>query len=144
MFYTCGPNEAMVVSGKNDVIYPKHFHNKIIISHFFFFFVTVAVDLKAGILNKLSTLHMLSYHHTVISHMQFTIVLVSSLSGFCRSPPLMIAGGRVFVVPCIQKIQRSVNAKAFCLLELILVYDCAIYASFTLILFLQDICIKMY
>ncbi|XP_048848873.1 flotillin-1 isoform X3 [Brienomyrus brachyistius] len=28
------------------------------------------------------------------------------VSGFCRSPPLMIAGGRVFVVPCIQQIQR--------------------------------------
>uniref|UniRef100_A0AAQ5ZUH2 Flotillin n=1 Tax=Amphiprion ocellaris TaxID=80972 RepID=A0AAQ5ZUH2_AMPOC len=28
------------------------------------------------------------------------------VSGFCRSPPLMIAGGRVFVVPCVQQIQR--------------------------------------
>uniref|UniRef100_A0A8C6KG18 Flotillin n=1 Tax=Nothobranchius furzeri TaxID=105023 RepID=A0A8C6KG18_NOTFU len=28
------------------------------------------------------------------------------VSGFGRSPPLMIAGGRVFVIPCIQKIQR--------------------------------------
>ncbi|KAE8282517.1 Flotillin-1 Reggie-2 [Larimichthys crocea] len=28
------------------------------------------------------------------------------VSGFCRSPPLMIAGGRVFIIPCIQKIQR--------------------------------------
>uniref|UniRef100_A0A7N8WVQ2 Flotillin n=1 Tax=Mastacembelus armatus TaxID=205130 RepID=A0A7N8WVQ2_9TELE len=28
------------------------------------------------------------------------------VSGFCRSPPLMIAGGRVFVIPCIQQIQR--------------------------------------
>uniref|UniRef100_A0A8C2X817 Flotillin n=1 Tax=Cyclopterus lumpus TaxID=8103 RepID=A0A8C2X817_CYCLU len=28
------------------------------------------------------------------------------VSGFCRSPPLMIPGGRVFVVPCIQQIQR--------------------------------------
>uniref|UniRef100_H3DLF5 Flotillin n=1 Tax=Tetraodon nigroviridis TaxID=99883 RepID=H3DLF5_TETNG len=28
------------------------------------------------------------------------------VSGLCRSPPLMIAGGRVFVIPCIQKIQR--------------------------------------
>ncbi|XP_068591837.1 flotillin-1b [Cebidichthys violaceus] len=28
------------------------------------------------------------------------------VSGFGRSPPLMIAGGRVFVLPCIQKIQR--------------------------------------
>ncbi|KAJ8334415.1 hypothetical protein SKAU_G00400540 [Synaphobranchus kaupii] len=28
------------------------------------------------------------------------------VSGFCRSPPLMIPGGRVFVVPCIQRIQR--------------------------------------
>uniref|UniRef100_G3NAW6 Flotillin n=1 Tax=Gasterosteus aculeatus aculeatus TaxID=481459 RepID=G3NAW6_GASAC len=26
--------------------------------------------------------------------------------GFCRSPPLMIPGGRVFVIPCIQQIQR--------------------------------------
>ncbi|KAG2469498.1 FLOT1 protein, partial [Polypterus senegalus] len=26
--------------------------------------------------------------------------------GFCRSPPLMVAGGRVFVLPCIQQIQR--------------------------------------
>uniref|UniRef100_A0A8C6UCC8 Flotillin n=1 Tax=Neogobius melanostomus TaxID=47308 RepID=A0A8C6UCC8_9GOBI len=25
---------------------------------------------------------------------------------FCRSPPLMIPGGRVFVVPCVQQIQR--------------------------------------
>ncbi|XP_034560785.1 flotillin-1a isoform X1 [Notolabrus celidotus] len=28
------------------------------------------------------------------------------VSGFCRSPPLMIPGGRVFVIPCIQQIQR--------------------------------------
>ncbi|CAG5889162.1 unnamed protein product [Menidia menidia] len=28
------------------------------------------------------------------------------VSGICRSPPLMIAGGRVFVIPCIQQIQR--------------------------------------
>ncbi|KAJ6652944.1 hypothetical protein lerEdw1_010302 [Lerista edwardsae] len=28
------------------------------------------------------------------------------VSGFCRSPPVMIAGGRVFVMPCIQQIQR--------------------------------------
>uniref|UniRef100_A0A3P9NPJ2 Flotillin n=1 Tax=Poecilia reticulata TaxID=8081 RepID=A0A3P9NPJ2_POERE len=28
------------------------------------------------------------------------------VSGFCRSPPVMIAGGRVFVFPCIQQIQR--------------------------------------
>lgn len=28
------------------------------------------------------------------------------VSGFCRSPPVMIAGGRVFVLPCIQQIQR--------------------------------------
>uniref|UniRef100_A0A8C8CE48 Flotillin n=1 Tax=Oncorhynchus tshawytscha TaxID=74940 RepID=A0A8C8CE48_ONCTS len=28
------------------------------------------------------------------------------VSGFGRSPPLMIAGGRVFVLPCIQQIQR--------------------------------------
>lgn len=31
---------------------------------------------------------------------------VSSPAGLCRSPPLMIAGGRVFVIPCIQQIQR--------------------------------------
>ncbi|XP_018416137.1 PREDICTED: flotillin-1 isoform X2 [Nanorana parkeri] len=28
------------------------------------------------------------------------------VSGFCRTPPVMIAGGRVFVLPCIQQIQR--------------------------------------
>uniref|UniRef100_A0A672HK07 Flotillin n=1 Tax=Salarias fasciatus TaxID=181472 RepID=A0A672HK07_SALFA len=28
------------------------------------------------------------------------------VSGFGRSPPLMIAGGRVFVLPCVQQIQR--------------------------------------
>lgn len=28
------------------------------------------------------------------------------LPGFCRSPPVMVAGGRVFVLPCIQQIQR--------------------------------------
>uniref|UniRef100_A0A8C9TXI4 Flotillin n=1 Tax=Scleropages formosus TaxID=113540 RepID=A0A8C9TXI4_SCLFO len=28
------------------------------------------------------------------------------VSGFCRSPPVMIAGGRVFVIPCVQNIQR--------------------------------------
>uniref|UniRef100_A0A8B9WXE2 Flotillin n=1 Tax=Bos mutus grunniens TaxID=30521 RepID=A0A8B9WXE2_BOSMU len=28
------------------------------------------------------------------------------LAGFCRSPPVMVAGGRVFVLPCIQQIQR--------------------------------------
>uniref|UniRef100_H3ASF0 Flotillin n=1 Tax=Latimeria chalumnae TaxID=7897 RepID=H3ASF0_LATCH len=27
------------------------------------------------------------------------------VSGFCRSPPVMVAGGRVFVFPCIQQIQ---------------------------------------
>ncbi|XP_068265278.1 flotillin-1 isoform X4 [Nyctibius grandis] len=26
--------------------------------------------------------------------------------GFCRSPPVMVAGGRVLVVPCLQQIQR--------------------------------------
>uniref|UniRef100_A0A8C1WPD3 Flotillin n=3 Tax=Cyprinus carpio TaxID=7962 RepID=A0A8C1WPD3_CYPCA len=31
---------------------------------------------------------------------------VVSLSGCGRSPPLMIAGGRVFVIPCFQQIQR--------------------------------------
>ncbi len=35
------------------------------------------------------------------------------LPGFCRSPPLMIAGGRVFVVPCIQQIQRLAKNKGF-------------------------------
>uniref|UniRef100_A0A8D3CNP7 Flotillin n=1 Tax=Scophthalmus maximus TaxID=52904 RepID=A0A8D3CNP7_SCOMX len=29
---------------------------------------------------------------------------------FGRSPPLMIAGGRVFVLPCIQQIQRQINS----------------------------------
>ncbi|XP_042649943.1 flotillin-1 isoform X2 [Tyto alba] len=28
------------------------------------------------------------------------------VSGFCRSPPVMVAGGRVLVVPCLQQIQR--------------------------------------
>ncbi|XP_043533930.1 flotillin-1-like [Chiloscyllium plagiosum] len=28
------------------------------------------------------------------------------VSGFCRSPPVMIAGGRVFVLPCVQQIER--------------------------------------
>uniref|UniRef100_A0A8C8JWV9 Flotillin n=1 Tax=Oncorhynchus tshawytscha TaxID=74940 RepID=A0A8C8JWV9_ONCTS len=28
------------------------------------------------------------------------------VSGLCRSPPVMISGGRVFVLPCVQKIQR--------------------------------------
>ncbi|MGH0176843.1 UNVERIFIED_CONTAM: hypothetical protein FKN15_007284 [Acipenser sinensis] len=28
------------------------------------------------------------------------------VSGFCRAPPLLIAGGRAFVIPCIQQIQR--------------------------------------
>uniref|UniRef100_A0A3Q4I3F7 Flotillin n=1 Tax=Neolamprologus brichardi TaxID=32507 RepID=A0A3Q4I3F7_NEOBR len=28
---------------------------------------------------------------------------------FCRSPPLMIAGGRVFIIPCVQQIQISLN-----------------------------------
>ncbi|NWR63958.1 FLOT1 protein, partial [Bucorvus abyssinicus] len=27
-------------------------------------------------------------------------------AGFCRSPPVMVAGGRVLVVPCLQRIQR--------------------------------------
>uniref|UniRef100_A0A8C7J1Z4 Flotillin n=1 Tax=Oncorhynchus kisutch TaxID=8019 RepID=A0A8C7J1Z4_ONCKI len=31
------------------------------------------------------------------------------VSGFGRSPPLMIAGGRVFVLPCIQQIQRWIT-----------------------------------
>ncbi|KAJ8287765.1 hypothetical protein COCON_G00004240 [Conger conger] len=30
------------------------------------------------------------------------------VSGFCRSPPVMIAGGRVFVLPCVQQIQRII------------------------------------
>ncbi|KAJ3609026.1 hypothetical protein NHX12_023553 [Muraenolepis orangiensis] len=29
------------------------------------------------------------------------------VSGFCRSPPLMIAGGRVFVLPCVQQLQSD-------------------------------------
>uniref|UniRef100_UPI00398EBBD0 flotillin-1-like n=1 Tax=Pristiophorus japonicus TaxID=55135 RepID=UPI00398EBBD0 len=28
------------------------------------------------------------------------------VSGFCRSPPVMVAGGRVFVLPCVQQIER--------------------------------------
>ncbi|XP_043939231.1 flotillin-1 [Protopterus annectens] len=28
------------------------------------------------------------------------------VSGFCRSPPVMVAGGTVFVIPCVQQIQR--------------------------------------
>ncbi|XP_037982370.1 flotillin-1-like [Motacilla alba alba] len=28
------------------------------------------------------------------------------VSGFCRSPPVMVAGGRVLVIPCLQQIQR--------------------------------------
>ncbi|OPJ85938.1 hypothetical protein AV530_015348 [Patagioenas fasciata monilis] len=28
------------------------------------------------------------------------------VSGFCRSPPVMVAGGRVLVLPCLQQIQR--------------------------------------
>lgn len=31
------------------------------------------------------------------------------LPGCCRSPPLMIAGGRVFVIPCVQQIQRYID-----------------------------------
>ncbi|KAM6472672.1 flotillin-1 isoform 4-T4 [Liasis olivaceus] len=50
MFFTCGPNEAMVVSD--------------------------------------------------------SALIHSSPPGFCRSPPVMIAGGRVFVIPCVQQIQR--------------------------------------
>uniref|UniRef100_A0A8C5MT45 Flotillin n=1 Tax=Leptobrachium leishanense TaxID=445787 RepID=A0A8C5MT45_9ANUR len=38
--------------------------------------------------------------------MQFVCTLILSHAGFCRSPPVMIAGGRVFVLPCVQKIQR--------------------------------------
>lgn len=33
-------------------------------------------------------------------------VSVLASAGFGRSPPLMIAGGRVFVLPCVQQIQR--------------------------------------
>ncbi|XP_068856263.1 flotillin-1 isoform X1 [Aphelocoma coerulescens] len=29
------------------------------------------------------------------------------VSGFCRSPPVMVAGGRVLVIPCLQQIQRE-------------------------------------
>nr|XP_025041400.1 flotillin-1 [Pelodiscus sinensis] len=35
-----------------------------------------------------------------------TNTLLPSPLGFCRSPPVMVAGGRVFVLPCIQQIQR--------------------------------------
>ena len=42
-----------------------------------------------------------SYTHTR-THSSF----FPSLKGFCRSPPLMVAGGRVFVIPCVQQIQR--------------------------------------
>lgn len=37
--------------------------------------------------------------------------LPSPHAGFCRSPPVMVAGGRVFVLPCIQQIQRWVARK---------------------------------
>lgn len=73
MFYTCGPNEAMVVSGKINVCV----HNVQINSHILFLSLLNVSDLR-----------------------------LSRLPGFCRSPPLMIAGGRVFVVPCVQQIQR--------------------------------------
>ncbi|CAG11686.1 unnamed protein product [Tetraodon nigroviridis] len=68
MFYTCGPNEAMVVSGK-----------------------VPALPLIVSILP----------HRRSVKAPG-----LSSPAGLCRSPPLMIAGGRVFVIPCIQKIQR--------------------------------------
>uniref|UniRef100_A0A672RIJ5 Flotillin n=1 Tax=Sinocyclocheilus grahami TaxID=75366 RepID=A0A672RIJ5_SINGR len=35
------------------------------------------------------------------------------VSGFCRSPPVMISGGRVFVFPCIQQIQRYYSLCVF-------------------------------
>uniref|UniRef100_A0A4W5KE46 Flotillin n=1 Tax=Hucho hucho TaxID=62062 RepID=A0A4W5KE46_9TELE len=35
-----------------------------------------------------------------------SIALALCFSGLCRSPPVMISGGRVFVLPCVQKIQR--------------------------------------
>uniref|UniRef100_A0A8C7VYI1 Flotillin n=1 Tax=Oncorhynchus mykiss TaxID=8022 RepID=A0A8C7VYI1_ONCMY len=35
-----------------------------------------------------------------------SLALALCFSGLCRSPPVMISGGRVFVLPCVQKIQR--------------------------------------
>lgn len=71
MFFTCGPNEAMVVSGEWGTNPPNSSGRR---------------DRRfPGLTPRLR---------------------VPPPAGFCRSPPVMVAGGRVLVVPCLQQIQR--------------------------------------
>lgn len=80
MFYTCGPNEAMVVSGK----------------------------VSSPSLPTCALMPQVRAHRRTRDQALVKSVDVPGLmsAGLCRSPPLMIAGGRVFVIPCIQQIQR--------------------------------------
>lgn len=88
----------------HDAIYPKHFHNKMIICIFFsFLFCNCCWYPKQTKYLAHAFKPWRTSHHACNS--QLCLVLFSL--GFCRSPPLMIAGGRAFVVPCIQQIQRS-------------------------------------
>lgn len=89
MFYTCGPNEAMVVSGKVLAV-PS---------------LSVAVYCHSYYRSKYTNAHRIK-HLLKFVQADFRTYLVSFPAGLCRSPPLMIAGGRVFVIPCIQQIQR--------------------------------------
>ena len=75
MFFTCGPNEAMVVSGEwgNPPSPPP----------------TVPGGGRG-----------------LRASPRGAVFPPTPPAGFCRSPPVMVAGGRVLVVPCLQQIQR--------------------------------------
>lgn len=113
MFYTCGPNEAMVVSGKTP-------YSSTVVLRYTFPAIWRAVQSGLNVHNT-QEFHRCSTNNNGIM-VQLTLCLkavrgLSSLPGFCRSPPLMIAGGRVFVFPCIQQIQRLARLKDSCCLH---------------------------
>lgn len=75
MFFTCGPNEAMVVSGES----PS---------------------------SPSPPPRLLGVVSPSLPRDSWVAIYFYVPTGFCRSPPVMVAGGRVLVVPCLQQIQR--------------------------------------
>lgn len=67
--------------------------------------LSVAVYCHSYYRSKYTNAHKIK-HLLKFVQADFRTYLVSFPAGLCRSPPLMIAGGRVFVIPCIQQIQR--------------------------------------
>lgn len=153
MFYTCGPNEAMVVSGMTCLSSIQHdpFQQQsttLLCQHghrltgvlalysrsgciFWFDYIEQQHRLKSEVLALFiahipasgciglpvynSGLHIkllltprdkLLVNKCVIRWSYWLFLFCFPSPGFGRSPPLMIAGGRVFVFPCIQQLQR--------------------------------------